>query len=286
MFLKNNRFEKSLNAAYVTVNSAVDLSGSTFKSAVSLNGSSIAYSLLLGSKAVFEAGVKLNGAKIGMNLEMQSTTFAGQVDLSACTVDGELVLGASDGDTATWKDGSSLSLYNAHADRLQHWWKHLDSNAWPRKYWLRGFTYNRLGPICHDKEAAREVESCIEWLSRDWDGGWGVSYQPYVHLANYFLSIDEASKGTDILYAARERRRRLAWATTDGREQPKDRDWLLALGLGLLKVTTGYGLGTRYFRALWWMGTLTAVGALALHYYGTSDTQNWLKLGFATLAGC
>jgi hypothetical protein len=60
----------------------------------------------------------------------------------------------------------------------------------------------------------------------------------------------------DVLYAGRERERE---------ELRRNHDDLTALGLWFLKATVGYGHDTtRYFRTLYWVGGLIALGVLVL----------------------
>ena len=124
----------------------------------------------------------------------------------------------------------------------------------------------------------RPVVSYIEWLSGDLLS----SSQPYEHLAHRFHQSGEPHKSNDILYAARERQRRSAWATVDDGGNPKKREWLRASGLYLLRVTIGYGLGMRYFYALWWVGGLTLAGAWVLLCSWAHLLEPWPGLVYAS----
>jgi hypothetical protein len=118
----------------------------------------------------------------------------------------------------------------------------------------------------------------VGWLARDLD----FSPQPYEHLASLFKRAGDPNKANDILYAARERRRHLALSKVDDRGRPKDREVLNGIGLWALRLTIGYGLGNRYFRALWWVGGFTLVGALVLMAGGQASAARCPTLFFAS----
>lgn len=65
--------------------------------------------------------------------------------------------------------------------------------------------------------------------------------------------------------------------------QRKRREWLEALGLFALRVTIGYGLGSRYFRVLWWVAGLSVLGTLVLILFGSHPSAQWPRLIFASL---
>ena len=53
--------------------------------------------------------------------------------------------------------------------------------------------------------------------------------------------------------------------------------------MSLLKWTIGYGLGSRYFRVLWWVGGMTLLGALSLIVVGSHPLGNLPRLVVASL---
>ena len=87
----------------------------------------------------------------------------------------------------------------------------------------------------------------------------------------------------DLLYAGRERERQ---------EMKRNHEDLMAIGLWFLKVTIGYGYGAaRYFRTLYWVGGLTALGVAVLmltgdyllldgstHWSEATDRQQFMDL--------
>ena len=74
---------------------------------------------------------------------------------------------------------------------------------------------------------ARPVKSYLQWLDRDPS----ASPQRYEQLARFFRQAGDPRKANDILYEARERRRRMTLAKLDDHGQPKRRDWFAGLGL-------------------------------------------------------
>ena len=89
------------------------------------------------------------------------------------------------------------------------------------------------------------------WLERDEN----FSPQPYHHLAKLFRAAGQIEKADDILYAGREHER----------ERATGSKWW---GLTLLNATIGYGYGTRYFFALFWMVAFVMLGAVVLRTSG------------------
>jgi hypothetical protein len=171
-------------------------------------------------------------------------------------------------------------LRNAHVSALQDRWRDSSNNSWPKELELEGFTFDRLGGLFGTgKEAdmmARPSRCYVEWLGKDA----GSSPQPYEHLAGLFRRAGEPGKANDLLYAAREQRRRLALSKVDSRGHRKDREVFEGVGLELLRLTIGYGLGNRYFRVLWWVGGLTFLGMFVLIAAGQHSPA---RLAFAIL---
>ncbi len=280
--LTRSTFKGDVTLVGAKIGAQLAMVGSSFEKRVTLNGAIMAAGAFLSAGATFKGELDLAAAKIDTNLEMQGSIFEGPVDLTGCTVTGTFSLGISQDTSEGWKESASLSLRNTHVGVLQDWWRDENANAWPKKYSLEGFTYKRLGSIAVGKGAnmlSRPLASYLQWLNRDT----GSSPQPYEHLADRFREAGEPHKATDILYAARERRRRKLWSIVDEFGDPKRRDWERALSLWALKVIIGYGLGNRYFRVLWWVGGLTLVGALVLIFGGTHCLSPGPRMLFASL---
>jgi hypothetical protein len=202
---------------------------------------------LLMDEAILKSAA-LSSSHIGGALNLAGAQFQ-DLDLSATRIDGALVL--SSAPRSGWPDGARLSLRDTRAGVLQvHWDEATD--VWPEGLQLDGFTYDRLGfGSDADNRLARDVDRYIGWLGRD------LSYspQPYEYLANLFRAAGEPAKADRIRYESRERDRAEAW---------QQGDYARWFGLTLLKWGIGYGLGVRYFLALWWIVVFTLIGAVAL----------------------
>ena len=111
---------------------------------------------------------------------------------------------------------------------------------------------------------ARPSACYVEWLSRDSS----FSPQPYEQLAGVFRRTGDPVKANDILYEARERQRR-------------GRGVLGGFGLWMLRATIGYGLGHRYFWALWWVLGFTLLGTVLLITLG-HHSEDWPRDFFAS----
>jgi uncharacterized protein YjbI with pentapeptide repeats len=276
-------FKDELDLTSFDIGGELHMEGSTFEQRINLNGAKVGGTAFLSQGAVFSGEVVLRYANFGSNLDFGGAIFRGQVDLTGCNVVGELRLGSSGHRKACWGDRAKLILRNTHVGALQDWWRDAHDNSWPDVLELEGFTYDRLGGLHGEgKEAdmtTRPSESYKAWLGKDSS----FSPQPYEQLARAFREAGEPRKATDILYGAREQQRRAALSTVDGRGQPKQRDWSLGLGLWALRLTIGYGLGHRYFRALWWVLGLTLLSMLLLVAIGGHSVAQWPLLFFASL---
>ena len=253
-------FKQEIDIGSAKIGSALVMRGSTFEKRVNMNRAKIAGTTFLDHNSVFESEVDSAYAKMGSSLRLLGSLFHRRVDLTGTKIEGDLLLGVSEETSVRWEDDASLILRNTRVETFQDWWQSITDNAWPQRYELEGFTYERLGSVSGMNEADmldRSAKSYVEWLGKDV----GASTQPYEQLANLFRDAGEPYKSTDILYAARERLRRSAWSKTDEHGLPKNREYSYALGLFALRVTIGYGLGNRYFRVLWWVIGFTLLGA-------------------------
>ena len=143
-------------------------------------------------------------------------------------------------------------------------------DSWPNELDMDGFTYSRLGGLFEGEAFEdRKSEWFIEWLARERK----YSRQPYHQLASVLSSTGHPEKANAILYAAKKREKQEAWRSN------KLAQWL---GLSLLDWTIGYGFGARYFRSLYWVLGLVALGVFVL---GTLPTDSqlpfWGKVAFS-----
>jgi hypothetical protein len=307
-FLRNGAtFKAKVLLALASIGSNLEMDGSTFEGEVSLDSAKVDGSALL--RGEFKAEVSLVAADIGSDLDFSGASFTHRVDMTGCEVKDEFRLGSSRHPRARWKQDASLVLRNAHVGALQDWWRKPPGQSWWRRWWgkvaaffrrralgaslaenswpkaleLEGFTFDRLGGLYGTgKEAdmmARPSSCYVEWLGRDSSS----SPQPYEHLASLFRRAGEPGKANDLLYEARERRRRAALSKVGTRGHR----WEVFEGVGLwfLRSTIGYGLGNRYFRVLRWVGGWSLLGMFVLILFGTQSPAlwSWLNLFFASL---
>jgi hypothetical protein len=189
-----------------------------------------------------------------------------ELDLSSTRIEGELDLGSGAAPALRWREGARLTLRDTHAGALRDRW-----DVWEGlELQLDGFTYGRLGgfgSVAADVPA-RGIGWYIAWLVRD------PSYtpQPYEHLAAVFREAGEPTKANRILYESRERARAEAW---------RQGSYLRWLGSSLLKWTIGYGLGLRYFQALWWVVAFTVLGTLLLLAFAQGPNRLSGKMFFS-----
>lgn len=314
MQLAGNLFMRSANFKYsVNMNSAkvggISMNSSIFERGLTMDSLQVAGHLYMAGKASFKGEVVMNGAKVGGTLDVGDSTFEGELimqrlqvednlfmrnasfskmvdlifakiggdldlpgalltelDLTGANIVAELRLGSGNHDLVRWRNGGRLILRNTHVgafqDRLSD-----DGDAWPAEVQLDGFTYDRLGGLLGGGLEAdmmsRDTTWYIDWLKRDPS----YSPQPYEQLANAFRAAGHSTKANDILFSGRDRE--LGNATGAAR-----------LGLGVLKWTIGFGLGTGYFRSLWWVAGLVILGMLVLRISG-EGRRNQMPWGFS-----
>jgi hypothetical protein len=220
-------------------------------------------------------GAHLRGAdlifgRFHTTIDLSGAHVMGEIDLTGADVSGELRLGSEKHSPTVWGADGRLVLRNAELGAIQDGFDRDARNAgWPApgRLQLDGCTYAHLGGLQGDGPSdmnRRAASWYVDWLAtapnqRDAD----FSPQPYYHLAKVLREAGAAEKANTVLYAARERER----ACTTGSA------WL---GRSVLKVTIGYGLGARYFRALWWVVGFTAIGTLVLLTSGAAARRHGL----------
>jgi len=236
----------------------VDLSNSKFNGKVDMDGIDIAQSLFMRSAIFSEKhSVLLYFAKIGSSLDLSGATIS-VLDLTSTDIQNEIRLGSAKGHQPTnWIGKSRMVLRNTTVGAIQD--AHVKMESWPESLELEGFEYNRLGGFGAEGTADilnRSSKWFISWLDRDKS----FSPQPFELLANVLHESGYPSKANAVRYASRKRSCREAWHNRDGKSSEKLR-WF---GLKLLQLTIGYGLGSRYFRVLWWFGGFTLLGFVVL----------------------
>ena len=263
-------FKGDVNLIGVGVGGQLVMTGTAFEGAVIMEGLEVAGSLFLRDDAHFAESVSLIFATVGSTLDLSGADI-GALDLTGAEIAGELRLGSGQHPRTRWRKDGWMILRNAHAgalqDRVDDDGANEKEDAWPAALQLDGFTYDRLGGLAGSGgEAdmlARDSGWYVGWLERDST----YSPQPYEQLAGVFRAAGHTAKAHDILYAGRDRaRRELARARWLGLGFLSASWW----GLSLLKCTIGYGLGVRYFRALWWVAGFTILGAV-VHWWGSGQ---------------
>ena len=202
--------------------------------------------------ATFEVTPVIRFARIDGSFALNGATLPG-LDLSGTVVAGEIMLSSAQGVPPTWREDARLILRNVRTGALQD-----RRDAWPlgpESLDLQGFAYERLGGIFGSGEDAmltRPVKWYVDWLDRDPS----PARQPYQQLASVLRVAGYPDRADTVLYAARERERVATW---------RQRRYLTATGLELLRWTIGYGLTPRFpRRVLACTAVLTALGALVL----------------------
>ena len=202
-----------------------------------------------------------------------------RVEMHGVVVAGEFVLHAE----TQWRPGARLNLRNARVGAVQD-----DlGESWPASLYLHGFDPGRLGALGGQGTSymTRPAQWFVEFLGRTaevqqnppallwpqlpqfvrriWpvpDGapGWlcrllvpvarDVGYRPstYITFAERLRALGRVGPADLVAYEGREIDRRNAIF-------PRN------LGLWMLRATMGYGIGYRYFRALYWVVGLAAL---------------------------
>ncbi len=247
--LRLARIGQHLSFAKATVSDRLNLTGV-------IVGQDISF-----SRAEMSEKVDLVFAEIEGNLQLCGGSF-GVVDLTGTRIGGELRLTHEQG-KLSWTPTAQLILRNTRADAI-----HDTPDAWPEKIELDGFVYGRFGGLDADTNhdiGNRSSPWFIGWLAKDIPH----TPQPYRQCAKVMQEMGHPDIADDVLYAGRERERQ---------EMKRNHDDLMALGLWFLKITIGYGHGAaRYFRTLYWVAGLTALGVAVLMLTG-----DYMKLDGST----
>ena len=219
------------------------------------------------SDGQFTETVTGSSLRIGGSLDLRQATFL-SLDLTNAYIGRELTLASPDLDDPVWLNGGGLFLRNTVTGALQD-----TPNSWPRILELDGFVYQSLGGLGGSTGVAdRGSNWYTDWLALSEP----FSPQPYEQLASVLQTMGHEREMNDVLYSGKERARALAW---------EDGQYLRAAGQMLLNYTIGYGLGTRYFRSLYWILGIVLLGWGVLWLSGQNrfieqDGKPELKLGF------
>lgn len=269
----------------IVVNDEITMDDSTFGGDVDLNSAKVDGSIsatestftkeLILSDATVGGDLLLNGSKFGGNVSLNFSKVTRDTVVSGATLTvgltaigagfGTLTLGREDS-PSRWGDAALLDLTAAHAIMIHDYFSPNEKNelkSWPSRLSLAGFSYEKLGSLTSENASdmlERSTDWFDEWLMR----GQSVSAQPYRQLSDVLRESGFPEKADAVLYAARNHELAENWREGRccyglGLVLRKGECWD-AVGLGLLKFSIGYGLGSRFFRILWWVVGFTAVG--------------------------
>jgi hypothetical protein len=252
---------KDVNLTGAKIGGDLDMTAGTFDGRLVMDGTRIGRSLYMTlAKLPSDKEVSLVFANIGYALDL-SGAIVGAIDLTASTA-GELRLGSTLGHETHWVEPSRMILRNTTVDALEDAVED-GMDSWPKTLELKGFAYRRLGGSGVQGStdfAQRRSKWLTDWLKRSLT----FSPQPYEQLANWLREAGYPAKANAILYASRKRSRA---------ESLRQRQWSRWIGMLLLESTIGYGLGGRYFRVLWWLAAITAIGFVVLLV--SIDKSDW-----------
>jgi hypothetical protein len=263
LFLRDDaRFAGEVNLVGAKINGDFDASGAGFEARLNMDSVTVGQTLFV-TRAIVAGKVSLKAAKVGA-IDLGGATFRAPVDASGLAAEGELTLDPA----PTWGHCARFLLRNARVGVLNDGGDPKTAsgaeNPWPARGELEldGFSYGRL---LHPRTVHWYQN---QWLARD------TTYtpQPYQQLAGVLRATGDPSGANDVLYAARERERTEAGAQSlVGPKTVRLKAAFRWIGLSLLKWTMGYGLGIRYFLALFWVAGLTLIGAVVLWNSGEAD---------------
>ena len=211
------------------------------------------------SGAKFEVSPDFSFSKVASNFNLSGAELPG-IDMGGVTVKNELRMISREYGTPIWSPGSVVDLRNTRVGALLD---HVD--AWPECLSclnLSGFAFDNsigLDQTAPKSLLERESRWLVEWLERDAE----YTPQSYAQLASVLKDIGEHEKASDVLFAGKERERRLSRGTR----------WVR---LSLWRIFVGFG--HRYSYALVWIVVLVGLGVAVLRLSGQHD-QHQISLG-------
>jgi hypothetical protein len=240
---KNARFDEAVDLAYVRVDGAVLMNGSTFAKGVNLDGATIGQGLSITQGTRIMGLLSMTFAKVGSNVDLTGGSFD-SVDLTGTTIGAEIRLAARD-TVIAWRPAAKLVLRNVSAQALQDL-----PDAWPTTLDLEGFTYQRLGGYSESESndvASRSPESFIAWLAKQPQ----YSPQPYRTLSDVLRGAGFPDKAKEVLYAGYLRE----WGEATG---------IAWFWQGLRWAIIGFGLYPQ--RSALWILVLVPLGAFIIGF--------------------
>jgi hypothetical protein len=259
LILNEAAFRDKVEMYNARVGDRLIMRNASFSESLSMNEISVGSNLNL-AESIFDKEVKLKVAKIGRNVYLNEAKFKDRIDMTGIDVTGSLFFeGGSfskDIDISLSKIGiinyqgtylETLNLTGTHVNKVLV--ESTEKVKWPNKLILHGFTYDQFFLTGEKGDTIQNEDLYKAWMKKMEP----YSPQPYEQAATVLRQSGEPELANTMLYAGKERERDEAWSEHDIGK------WFLFTGLN---YTIGYGLGTRYFRALWWLLGLILSGTL------------------------
>lgn len=202
--------------------------------------------------------IQMPFARIGQNLDLSTTTLS-SVDATGTKIGGELRLGTTGSARLTspiWTGAAKIVLRNAS---VSAWVDAADSrmprnescppvdgetDPWPPKIDVIGFSYERAGGLGGGTEAERPGHWYVAWLDRQEP----YSLDPYRRLAAFLKTNGRDSTANSVLLAGKEQQ----FAHSSG---------VSTVLLFLQKIFVGYGIHTWYIFG-WVIGFIVLGGVI------------------------
>jgi uncharacterized protein YjbI with pentapeptide repeats len=300
LFLRSTNDDRATFQDVILVNARlvgnVQLDGSLFQGRVDAHGMRVGGTLYMGlsevnktagvndkTKTSFKA-IDLWLTRVAGNVNMEGTTFTGDVSANAMEVGGHLIMcnlessqhmdfryiqiaGNLDARGAAFNEldlsGATIRAdltLGKHDKGRQMEWKgvlklrnastaHLMdvADAWPAKNHLQidGFAFSRLGPESRTPQWWDE-----EWIHRD------PTYTPgpYEQIAAAYAIAGDRGAADEMRFRGRVRQRE---------EEKSWGSWLVEV---FLEFVAGFGIGGYTFRVVWWVMGISILGALYLRF--------------------
>lgn len=265
---KGAEFKDEINLISCSIGGNLEFTDSKFYGNILLDNATIGRNFLA-DRAYFTEGKSFNirYSKIDSAFYLSGASM-GNINLTSTSINSELFLGSGYIEPPVWRKSSKMILWNTKVGALQD----AGIKSWPEDVELEGFAYNKLGGADDTVEANmanRRTSEFIRWLARDKS----FSPQSYEYLAKILSQSGFPSKANSVLHAGRKRLRQQA------AEQKRYIRWF---GLLLLQSIIGFGLGSRYFRVLFWIIGFSLIGFLVLLKTSADSNPDFFTMAWSS----